>query len=896
MPWFSLPSGAKGEREALLSKYKQEQSPVLVLVDPEARILTVNGVSMVTSDPAGENFPWGEEQIPTLTDTDILVKMGPLPPQPGEVGVKGIFINNKNYLKMGLVDQEGESDDVPFSGNKRKPYCEYSKQAALEEVKRVGFMSDFHPAQKDIEKFTGDSLLFMYDPESAYGDKVVWTTTLAAYNREKERLEERRQEIISEFNAAVMGKGEGGGEEADKEEPEESIVVRDEPKACGEWSSPTMVATHAEVRNFKQENQRPLLQIMITRPRAHFGKNWKFSDSGENIHNCRPQKDPNFAMQRKELEIGIQAVKEVRDAAAQTTWFRPVNKSTQYSANDFLQRDRDLGYEKVNELTEFLSAVSVSVEEALQTNETVDIFQEEFAHLGEEEAGAVSKTNSNIKEFRNFQDLTYTKGKRIEWIEWVPNSVDMLACSCCENLPFSERCECAGKATVSTILVWSFQDSLAPHAILLAPWEVAVFKFYPSNEKYVVAGLGSGQLAAWKLTDADLGHAMRERSKREAPEEERTTAIPSVTHKVLSMIDESHRRPITAIEWLPPALELERRGRGASEKNARDGPAKYFATAAGDGQVMIWDFQALLDSINDTDFVWRPVHRVQLNRQDSGTEMGLCQLLYCHDRYDEKGGKQLTNFFASTEEGELIFGDWAARAEEDRKPELVKRLYNVSKTYRPMLALERSPFFPDVLLGVTDWAFYLWRDGVQEHLFQSSYSSVYFTRGAWSPTRPSVAFLGLVSGGIDIWDFSDQSHKASLSDSGASVAISSMAFLRHGDAGQDQKLAVGDAQGHLHVHVMPKNLVRQAGKELDNMRRFLDREEQRVKYFRERRQELGELREQLEKKAQMAEDADEADKGKSAVDEEKQDAHAEEIYKKLEEECVEQLKQQGSGF
>ena len=56
--------------------------------------------------------------------------------------------------------------------------------------------------------------------------------------------------------------------------------------------------------------------------------------------------------------------------------------------------------------------------------------------------------------------------------------------------------------------------------------------------------------------------------------------------------------------------------------------------------------------------------------------MGLCHILHCFDRYDEKGtkaprmarcsalGQLLTNFYASTEEGELILGDWAARGEE----------------------------------------------------------------------------------------------------------------------------------------------------------------------------------------------------------------------------------------
>mmetsp|Transcript_100691 Transcript_100691/g.204156 ORF Transcript_100691/g.204156 Transcript_100691/m.204156 type:complete len:679 (+) Transcript_100691:3-2039(+) len=671
---------------------------------------------------------------------------------------------------------------------------------------------------------------------------------------------------------------------------EENIVVRDLPKDCGDWISETMERTHEEVTNFTVQNSRPLMKVMITKPRAYFGKTCKFSDSGENTQNCRPQKDPNFALQRKELEIGIQAIKETRTCACQTVWFRPVNKSTQYSPNDFLQGGADLGYDKVDELSEFLSNVSVSVEEALQTNETVDIFQEEFAHLGEEEAGAVSKTHSNMKEYRNFHDVTFTKGKRIEWVEWVPNSPDMLACSCCENLPFTDKIETFGKASVSTILVWSFQDSLSPHAVLVAPWEVSCFKFYPSDERYVIAGLSSGQLAVWKLSDADLGFALREKAKGAAAEEEKSSSIPTVANKVLSMIDESHKKAVMSMEFLPSPLEIERRGRGASEKYPKDAPVKYFLTIAGDGQMLVWDFLALLESINDVEFVWKPLHRVQLQRQDSGTEMGCCQVLYCHDRFDEKGNKQLTNFYASTEEGELIFGDWAARVEEDRKPEFCKKMFVVSKTFRPMLSLERSPFFSDILLGVTDWAFYLWKDGEPEHLFQSSYSSTYFTRGVWSPTRPSVIFLGLNSGGIDIWDFSDQSHKASLSDTGASVAISSMAFLKHGDMEKDQKLAIGDAQGHLHVHNIPKNLVRQAGKELDNMRKFLDREESRVKYFRERRQALAELKEHMEKQAQMAEQQEEGDKSKQAIDDEKADVAAEEVYKKLVQQCVEELK------
>merc|ERR1711924_235435 len=206
---------------------------------------------------------------------------------------------------------------------------------------------------------------------------------------------------------------------------------------------------------------------------------------------------------------------------------------------------------------------------------------------------------------------------------------------------------------------------------------------------------------------------------------------------------------------------------------------------------------------------------------------------------------------------------------------------------------ERSPFFPEILLSVTDWAFYLWKDGVSEHIFQSSYmtnASTYFTCGRWSPTRPSVVFLGLISGGIDIWDFSDQSHKASLNDVGASVGISPMVFLKNGDFKKEQFLAVGDSNGHLHVHAIPKNLVKEQNREQDLMQKFLDREIKRVTYFQDRRLKLADLKEQMEKQAQQAAEKEEVDQSKVAEAEERADQQSEAVYRKLELECKDELK------
>lgn len=823
-------------------------------------------------------------------------------------GMKGFFMNTENFHKYGLVLEKEENDDVLFSGRNSMPYKVFSKAEQQEEVKKVGFYSDFHPHMKDIDKFKGPELLLLKDKERVYGDNFVWANTVESMAREMAKIEELREQIIAEQTKSAGGGGgggeggEGGGEvgEDGVAVVEEDVVVRDLPKECKEWVSETMDATHEEVKVFSVANSRPFLQVMLSRKRNQFGAPVKFNDAAENLHTCRPQKDPNFALQRKELELGVQAVRESRESSCQTTWFRPVNASVQYDPKDFL-RDDDQGWDQVDQLTVFLTSVSVAVEEALQQNETVDIFKEEFANLGEEEMGFGSKAHSNIKELRNFHDVTYTRSKRIEWVEWVPGSTTVLAVSCCENCPFHERLDQAGKAGTSTILLWSFHDSLAPHGVLLSPWEVSTFKFCPSDRQFLVGGLSSGQMIIWKLSDSDLGYTVREK-KESQNEEEKGATITQITHRLVSMIDESHKRPVLAIEWLPGGLEVERRGRTVEKGTPEDSPSKYLLTAAGDGQVLIWNFLEAKESLNDHDFLWRPVHRVQLQRQDSGTEMGLCHLLYATGIFiEEKDAKKkaegerkkaLTNFYASTEEGELIFGDWAAKQEEDRKPEFCKKMLTVSKTFRPMLSLERSPFFPDVILGVTDWAFFIWKEGIDEHLFQSCGTSAlsYYTRGTWSPTRPSLIFLGRMDGALDLWDFSDQSHKASLSHPLASVAISSMVFLQNRDPNAQQMLAVGDEHGHLHVLNLPKNLVKPQGKELNAMQKFLQREEQRVEYFTKRREVLHDLKEKMEKDEQNAAQEDEtANQGKEAEDEEKEDTKAEAEYKKLELEIMANL-------
>ncbi len=82
-------------------------------------------------------------------------------------------------------------------------------------------------------------------------------------------------------------------------------------------------------------------------------------------------------------------------------------------------------------------------------------------------------------------------------------SNELLAVSCVDAT--GDRTLAAVKAATSYVLLWSFADALAPHASLLAPYDVSTLRFYPNDRHYLVGGLANGQLIIWRLSPLDLG-------------------------------------------------------------------------------------------------------------------------------------------------------------------------------------------------------------------------------------------------------------------------------------------------------------------------------------------------------------------------------------------------------
>ena len=90
-----------------------------------------------------------------------------------------------------------------------------------------------------------------------------------------------------------------------------------------------------------------------------------------------------------------------------------------------------------------------------------------------------------------------------------------------------------------------------------------------------------------------------------------------------------------------------------------------------------------------------------------------------------------------------------------------------------MIALQRSPFFNDLIMTIHDFHFCIWKLGEKpknKPIFHSQFTKdSHITCGSFSYSRPGiikkdlifigVIFIGKNDGVIDIWDFIDQSHK-----------------------------------------------------------------------------------------------------------------------------------------
>ena len=124
------------------------------------------------------------------------------------------------------------------------------------------------------------------------------------------------------------------------------------------------------------------------------------------------------------LILGYKKLQDKKNLNIDLFLTRSVNKATQYQPEDFDVKP-DPGSDQANtqkildqKTLKFIERVAFRVEQAYQSNEIINVFQDDFEMLGGEEAKDGSKGSTTSMQSRYFMDNKYCKGKRVSCIKF----------------------------------------------------------------------------------------------------------------------------------------------------------------------------------------------------------------------------------------------------------------------------------------------------------------------------------------------------------------------------------------------------------------------------------------------------------------------------------------------
>jgi WD40 repeat protein len=156
-------------------------------------------------------------------------------------------------------------------------------------------------------------------------------------------------------------------------------------------------------------------------------------------------------------------------------------------------------------LEKFIDRVAFRVEEALQSNEIINVFQDDFEMLGDEEAANGGKVNTTSMQSRTFIENDYCKGKRVTCIKFHPTKPHLVAMSMIDNMDSDSRALIQGKSFESYVLILNFSDNhiITLNYLLETPIEVTTIEFHPENSNILIGGCLNGQIVVWDITSTD---------------------------------------------------------------------------------------------------------------------------------------------------------------------------------------------------------------------------------------------------------------------------------------------------------------------------------------------------------------------------------------------------------
>lgn len=217
----------------------------------------------------------------------------------------------------------------------------------------------------------------------------------------------------------IGGEGDDAGDGPDEAEGEgEEAVFVEKDFVAKPYVSQFGDSTFNEVRDSNVINTRKPLKVRISKKRSEFHSDaYNFTDRDAGDAGIDARKKITALIQNKMvLDIGLQAAKPIKTFSSQTYHNRSVNFNVEYNPNDFLKQISGVesqNEEIVNKLQRFFEKVAPRIEEALQSNELINVFQDDFEMLGDKEQNTTNKIANQSSEPLPFSDIDHGKNKSV---------------------------------------------------------------------------------------------------------------------------------------------------------------------------------------------------------------------------------------------------------------------------------------------------------------------------------------------------------------------------------------------------------------------------------------------------------------------------------------------------
>lgn len=499
-------------------------------------------------------------------------------------GIQPIFIVGTTQEIFGIrIDQDVTAE---------MPWKLLSKQKILEDVSFRGVISDFQRFKGPIKDYPGDEIMLVYDAESKYDGNFYIVLSTDRFEQEMKRREAVMNPVV-----------------------EEQVVEEAAPEPKRVRMGWISYGSDKEIVEERIVNERPPQVAYVSRMRRFFNvrkEPFDDRDALDDFTEFRPFKDPNFETKRKELEVGVQAAQSHLDRGCQTAFNRKVPASTQVRESNMVEvvehhwlfdpmeaeadaegtdaagvAERKERNERRKALNSLLLGLCGQVDPVLTGNEVLDLLQDDFSLLEDEDVPSLKRGEVVLKEQQSFTHIEYSKNKRLSRVQWHPSLRGVVGVSISSSENFDQRVESYGYVHPAYLLLWSFSDPIVPKCALEAPADVSTFAFHP-HSMIVVAGCVNGRVCIWDLANVQVLQS-------------KGLVVP---YAVLSSIENGHFGAIADMMWFPDLddkagfmsdtskrPESPNRTSGSFyQSSGADTPVLHqFLTCGYDCNIMIWD-------------------------------------------------------------------------------------------------------------------------------------------------------------------------------------------------------------------------------------------------------------------------------------------------------------------